>query len=148
MAFWQKTIYLEPHQAELLREILDRTTRQTTVTLDKTKRAVGSIYMEDFRVDLEEYNLMVAVYDDLLANKNIVYEERGALNYVNSDAGNRPGNAKDVGLDERELEMLTEIVKSFVAQNNGVAACKLELASLSVDYSDYKKLKRILEGLA
>lgn len=148
MAYWQKNVYFDAPQAELLREILDRTTRQTTVTLDKSKRSVGSIYMEDFRITLDQYNLLVAVYDDLLANKNIIYEESGALNYVNSDPGKRTPGAKDIGLNERELELITEIVKTFLAQNNGVAACKLELQNLAIDYADYKLLKRILENLA
>ncbi len=146
--YWQKNVYLDAKQAQLLAEIIDRITRQMTLTHDKRKSPVGPIYMEDYRIDLNDYNLLVAVYDDLLANKNIVYEESGMLHYVNSAGPSDPSKDRDIGLDERQLELLSEILKTFLSQNNGVGDCKLDLGHVETDYEDYRRMKSILDGLS
>lgn len=146
MAYWQKTVYLDLMQAALVYEILDRVCAQTALPSGKEKSALGAIYMEDYVLTLPRYNLLVGLYDDLLANKNIVYEESGTLHYVNSSA--TPDGKKDLGLDERQLELLTEFVKTFLSQNNGVGVCKLDLSPMEIDYPDYRKLRAILSVLA
>lgn len=143
MSIWQKDIFLEPEQAGVLFELLDRILRQVRIT--KRKRPIGKIFISDFQINLSHYNCFMAIYNDMMSEKNTIYEDGEFLSY--SEREKEIEGKKELTLLLPQLELLKEIIRTFLDQNNGVSECKLDLTKVKIDFNDYENLHLIWEQL-
>lgn len=144
MAIWQKDIYIDHEPAGVLFELIDRILRQVRIT--KRKKSIGKIFISDFRIELKHYNFIMAIYNDLMSERNTIYEDGDYLSYSERD---QDIEGKDeVTLLSPQLELLRDIIRIFLEQNNGVTECRLDLSEIKIDFYDYENLHKIWEQLA